>query len=326
MLLSLLLSQARAADGPPPVTVKVGGVLFAHYGYELTEGADGFNEFGIDRTYLNANATIGEKFGARLTLDSDRLKITDAAGEPADTKLRPYVKYAYLEYKGPAEGLKIRGGMIDTGYVGYYDDFWGHRFVGKHIADEAGILNTADFGVSIQGQHAKGLVSWHVAALNGEGYGKTEVDAGKTGQARITVDPLAPGGNMNLPITAFVSYGGEPSTDTTKLLYAGAVGFKMPYVVFWADYLGQSEGGVSGSAISVSAIPRIPKVAGLLLRYDMADPDTATADDGFSRLAAGPTKQLYDKVDLAVLYERTTQESAPTLPDHGLFVRAQAGF
>ena len=80
MILSLTFALSHAADDPAPAEkkkddgpkVKVSGLLFPSYGFDLTEGADGYNEFDIDRSYLRADAKLTDVLSVRLTLDANR--------------------------------------------------------------------------------------------------------------------------------------------------------------------------------------------------------------------------------------------------------------
>lgn len=328
MFLALVCSLALADDADKPAfpVVKPGGVLFAHYGYNLSDGADGYSEFAVDRVYVRADAQITKRLAARITLDADRLKATDASGAPLDTKYRVFVKHAYLEVKDVLPGIKLRAGMIDTPYTPFYDAFWGNRYITESFAKNQKLLETADLGVGAWGDHANGLVGWNVSLLNGEGYGNVEVDAGKAVQARVTIDPLAPGGTQALPVTGFASYNTHSATDTATLTWAAATGYKMPYILAWAEVLGRSEDGTSGLGYSATLNPKLPKVAGVVARYDHFDPDSSVDDDGNTLLIAGVSRDWAEKVSTSVTYERGWTDAAPDAPRHGVFVRLQAGW
>ncbi|MFN7143980.1 MAG: hypothetical protein ACK4YP_09405 [Myxococcota bacterium] len=329
MLLALAFAAfAQDNEAPKFPVVKPSGVIFARYGYDLTDGADGYNEFSLDRVYLRTDVQINKTFGARVTLDADRMKPFElGTGEEVtyDTKYRVFVKHAYLEAKdlGP---LKVRAGMVATPYTGFYDDLWGNRYITEAFSKNAGVLETADLGVQLVGKHAGGLVDWNVSVLNGEGYGKLEVDAGKAVQARLTVDPLAKLEDRDLPLTGFASYSGHPSTGVPTFVWGGAAGFQMPRLFVWAEVLGEIEGATQGFGYSATLSPRLPRYAGIIARYDHWDPDTATAGDGENLLIAGLEKDFLEKVSVAVTYEREWVDSTPDVPAHGVVVHAQAGF
>ncbi|MDP2311991.1 MAG: hypothetical protein Q8P41_03735 [Pseudomonadota bacterium] len=329
-ILALILSIAHAADDAPPKfpIVKPGGMIFARYQYDLTDGAEGANAFAVDRVYLRTDVAINKRFAARITLDADRMKpleFGDGTEATFDTKYRVFVKHAYLAVKdlGP---LELRAGMIDTPYAPYYDGFTDNRYITKSFADEFGLLDTADLGVALLGKHGDGLVDWNLSLLNGEGYGKVEVDAGKSVQARVTVDPLAKMEDRALPLTGFAAYSGHPTTGIPTLTWAGAAGFQMPRLLVWAEVMGKSEGDKSGFGYSGTLNPRLPKYAGLVFRYDHWDPDGATDDDATTALIGGVEKDFLDKVAVAVTYERSWADAMPQAAEHGIVVHMQAGF
>ncbi len=328
MILALAFSLALADDADKPAfpIVKPGGVLFAHYGYSLTDGTDGYNEFAVDRAYVRADAQITRRLAARITLDADRLKATDASGALLDTKYRVFLKHAYLEVKEVLPGIKLRVGMIDTPYTPFYDAFWGNRYISESFAKNQRLLETADLGLAVMGEHGKGLVAWNLSLLNGEGYGNVEVDAGKAVQGRVTVDPLAPSGKQGLPITGFVAYNTHAATDAATLTWAAATGYKMQYILAWAEVLGRSEDGTSGLGYSATLNPKLPGVAGLVARYDHFDPDSSADDDGNTLLIAGLSRDWAEKVSTSITYERGWTEGTPDAPAHGVFVRMQAGW
>lgn len=326
LALASIPSIAHAEDKPKP-EVEAFGMIFAHYGMDLTEGNDNTNEFGIDRAYFGAKAKMTKELGAKITLDVDRMKPveTDAGAFTYDTKYRVFLKHAYLEWKDFAPGMKVRAGMIDTPYVPFTEQFWEHRYVAKTLNDDAGNMSSADLGVNIGGTHGKGLVDWVAGVYNGEGYSKVEVDSGKSIEARVTIDPLARGEKMNLPITAFIDYHMNADADPT-ITYVTAGGFKMPYIWVWSEYTGKVEGDVSGAGLSFAVMPGMPKYGRLILKYDQWDPDTNTDKDAVTKIIGGVSHNFYDKVALAATYERVTSDAAPDAPSHGVFLRLQAGF
>lgn len=326
-MLTLLASLAFAGDPAPLPQVEAQGLVYAHWGLDLGDGARAYNEFALDRAYFGAKAQVTPKLGVRIMLDADRMKAveTDTGEFTYDTKYRVFVKYAWLEWKGFAPGLKLRAGVIDTPYQPMQDNFWGHRYVHMGLADQEKVLSTADLGVAVTGEHAKGLVSWSAGVFNGEGYGKLEVDAGKSVQARLTVDPLAPKGKFQLPLTAFVNVSTHVDADPT-ITYVGAVGLKMPWVWFLGEYLGVAEGSGGKQGISVAALPGMPKVGRVVLRYDRYDPDTTADADGYDKIITGVSHDFADKISVAATYERKMPEATGSDADHGVFVHMQAGF
>ncbi len=62
-LSALASGTAWASDDD---AVKVGGVIFSHLGADLSEGAEGASEFGVDRVYLNFKAKVSDALSTRV--------------------------------------------------------------------------------------------------------------------------------------------------------------------------------------------------------------------------------------------------------------------
>lgn len=325
--------SARAEDEKPKVSIE--GTLYTNWAIDLTEGSDLANAFNLDRMYLTAKGRPHPKLELRFTTDVGRAKaqsvdIVDASGTvttvdvPEDTALRVFVKYAWLEWKDALPGVKLRFGAVDTPFPGFYDSFWGHRFASKSLTDGAGLLDTADLGVSALGNHKDGLLSWHLGVHNGAGYKNPEEDRTKAVQLRMTVDPLKGEDDRKLPISGFVSY--EPTQDgDPRILALGAVGASIPNLLVWGEGLTVRD-GASGVGASGTVMPRIPDVGNLYVRVDWLDPDTDTDDDAATTLIGGVSRRFADKVQGAVQFEQATAQASASIPERVASVRLDAGF
>lgn len=328
LALALLLHASPAIAGEAPPLPQFDGLIFMQWGIDVSEGKDLANALDVTRAYFGARQDVGEHVAARVLIDAGR--------GPDAGKQWVFVKNAYAEWKDPAPGVKLQAGMIGTPYIGYAEKFWGQRYAQKAFADEYKLLSSADFGLGASGSHAGGLLDWHLVAVNGEGYGKPEVDATKTFQARVSVDPLAKGGKLNLVLTGFGSYGTaaadiDPDTDGKQvgdatLQYAGALGFRMENLVVWGEYDGRQVGDATTAGWSATLMPRAQKVGAVYARYDHFDPDADAADDATDRIILGVSHDFAKKVGLAVQYDRAMPEASPETPAHGVYLKAQAGF
>jgi len=320
------------AEGKP--RIDWGALIFAHYGYMLGEEAEHYNEFDIDRAYLTARSKLSNNLGVRFTTEVGRAEPqgVDVDGDgssdievPEDEKIRVFLKYAYLEWD-VTDDVKLRFGSAGSAFVGYYDDFWGQRYIAKAFTDDHSILDSADIGVHALGSHADGLFSWQSSLVNGEGYGSAEVSATKALQARVTVDPMA-SQESSLPISAFISQDVmAPDEEDPVTTLAGAAGYSMEYLTFWGEYAVQSQANLTGAGYSATIMPKIPDVLNLLARYDHWDPDGETDEDAQTTIRTGITRDFLKKVSGALTYERTTTEAALDVPEHGVYIRMQAGF
>ncbi len=317
--LALSVSTYALAQDAEPLAPKVtpGGVVAAHYGYILTDGEEGYNEFALDRAYLQLDGKVNDTFSARIIVDASRA---------ADATHRVFVKNAYIEAKEALGPVTVQAGVIGTPYLGQYDDFWGNRYIAGGLAEEVGVLAGADLGASLSAKHAEGKLDWNVAVLNGEGFNNLEIDAGKTAQGRVTFNPMAGNEGMTLPINGFVSYAGDATDDTPAITYAASVGFQIPVLRVWGEFLGRAEDGVSGMGYSATVVGRIPDVVDVILRYDHWDPTGDVEGDDVNKLIAGIDKDFNSHVGRALTYERGWSGGAPDAPTHGVFVHTALGF
>jgi hypothetical protein len=338
--LAMLSLAAFAADSPPathpeeqPPTVKVSGLLYAHYGFDLTEGQDDFNSFDLDRTYLRLDAKLTDQLSTRLTLDSNRedsqtVALADGTevDVPGDSRLRVFVKHAWLSWKA-SDAFELKGGMVDTPFLPFTEAYQGLRWTARTFLDDNKLESTTDLGVMATGKVAEGRFSYGVGVYNGEFFSKPEVGSGKSVQVRLTVDPLAGGERkISLPISGFVDENLHEDPVGPALTWAGDVGFAHPNLLVQAQVAGRSQDGVSGLGQSFQLVPRVPDVGYLYTRLDHWDPDGAAADDGDVKVIGGVGHDFFTKVSLGVQYEQTMYEAADATPVRGVFLRTQAGF
>jgi len=319
----------------PEITVS--GQIMPTYSLDLTEGAENFNQFDISRSYLRAEAKMSN-WGVRITLDADRQKSqeidvsslvgSDAVIEvPADSKMRVFLKHGWIEYR-TGVGIKGRFGMIETPLLPFQEKFEGYRWIAKQPMDNFKLLSSADLGVALYGEQAKGMVNWAAGIYNGEGYSSPEVTAGKSMEGRIAVDPMAQqAGKMSLPIVGYIRYSGSGVDGVpATLTWNGGLGYKMKYLTFAGNAFGTSTDGASAFGYSIEGVPKIPKYGFLYVRYDHMDPSKDTEDDGYGYMWAGLGHSFSAGVDFALTYETgmtdvsgDTNTSAIVLHANGVF-------
>lgn len=318
-------------EAPPKPTVQVGALVFPRYTLDLSEGSDGFNGFDIDRAYLRTDAKLSDRFAARLTLDANRMSavtVTLPDGTeldvPADTRLRVFVKHAWLEVK-PVDDVQVRFGMVDTPYLPVEEQITGMRWLFRAFLDDVKLASTTDLGVSAAGKHAGGRLGWGVGVYNGEFFSAPEVDSGKSFQARVTVDPLAGTDRLKLPITVYAEEELH-ADDDAETLAGGMVGFVHSHFVAEAQLDAHLTGGVTGVGVSAVVRPQLPDVGFAVARVDRYDPDGATADDAQVKLWAGLGRDFLEKVSLATLFEATLPEAEDATQTLAVVVHGQVGF
>ncbi len=323
-ILSCILAAAIVLPGSQALAdIKVKGKIYGNWAMSLDDDADNYNAFNVTRAYVTVKSDINESFATRVTTDIGLVKNSD------DTKLRSFLKYAYLEWKNPLDGLKIRFGAAGTGLVGHHDKFMNRRWVEKSFTDRTKILSSSDFGIHAMGKHADGMFTYQASIMNGEGYGKVEDSKDKTAQLRLTVDPLS-GGEMSLPISAFVSYG--LGSEETDLVAAATVGFDFEYGKAWGEFVMPTQGDIKGMGYMATLLPKIGDIGSLMLRFDAYDPNTDVDHDETTKLYAGFTRDFAKKVNAGLFYERETSTSVDdagaTSDDvsQAIFIKMQAGF
>lgn len=321
-------TEKEAKSGP---SVKAGGVVMPRYSYEIAPDGGGANEFDLDRSYIRLDAKLDDRFAARVTVDANQQSPVDVTlpdgtevEVPADTRLRVFLKHAWLEYR-PVSDVQVRFGMVDTPFLPWEESFENLRYLFKSFLDDVKLESTTDFGLSASGKHAKGLLGWGAGVYNGEFYTSPEVDAGKSFQARVSIDPLAPGGEASLPVGVFVDEELHTGADAETVV-GGLAGFDHDYLLVTAQVDAHLLGGLTGLGESALIRPNVPDVGFLIGRVDHFDPDTATDADGQLRLWAGLGRDLREKVSVAALFEMTTFEDAAEDPIETVAVHSQIGF
>ena len=126
-ILSCILVAAIILPGSQALAdTKVKGKIYGNWAMSLDDDDDYKNQFKVTRAYVTVKSDINESFATRVTTDIGLIKEYEE-----DTKLRSFLKYAYLEWKNPLDGLKIRFGAAGTGLVGHHDKFMNRRWVEK---------------------------------------------------------------------------------------------------------------------------------------------------------------------------------------------------
>lgn len=161
--------RADAADG------KLSGVMFADYYSVLS--ADGAevklpekqNAFRFRRVYFTYDRPTSDRFDVRVRFEAND------AGFGSRTKMTPFVKHAYVKWKG-AFGGDLYIGESGTPSWAVAEKVWGYRSIEKTVLDLNGIGSSADIGLALKG-HA-GSATYHVMIANGPGQ-RPERDNGK---------------------------------------------------------------------------------------------------------------------------------------------------
>lgn len=287
----------------------VGGRIYASYSFDLSEGAEYFNEFDVDRAYIDVKSKVTDRVNIRITTDVGRL----ADGE-ADAKMLSYLKYAYLEVNEVAPGVKLRFGMAGLGLIATHEDFWGHRWVEKSFTDRSKLHSSSDIGLHAIGLH--GQLSWQGGLINGSGYGNQEDDASKKAQLQVGYDLLK--GEDSAPLYLFVSH--EVGAEAPVTLAAAAGGYSSKVATVWLEGVTEMQGDRIGLGYSVSLVPHFGK-NNLVLRYDDWDVDTELDDDNARYALAGVSHDFAEKLSAGINYKYRLDEE-----EHGVHIQMRVGF
>ena len=310
--LLLVLLQCLVVYGQKTSEIK--GVVFADYNYHLKShkfGGQDRNAFSIRRIYFTFENNITAGMKMRFRLESAHGKYG------ATSKIHPFVKHAYLEWKNLIPRHKLYLGIAETNAFKNSEKYWGYRSVEKTIMDLNKISSSADMGIALKGDLFGDMAHHWLTIFNGTGYGSSEVDRYKkigyafwmTPIAGLMIEGYADYENQDpdAPQTATVfkqarDYNGSSEYYTVK----GFLGYKHPRFTFGAEAFirtnqesgikdvtiadnavaGYSKADVKrlGFSIFGSLITPVPKLKAFS-RYDYYDPNTR--DDVYTRFADG---------------------------------------
>lgn len=309
MMIFLLLMVVAVGNVIEAAETRLEGVLMGGYTAYLSEfkadgtGANDFNAFMINRIYLTGSAKLSEKMNGKIVLEGNSLTAGNAI----------FLKLAYLEWKGLADGLTVAAGLAGTPWRGFEEGIWKYRFVEKIQEDLESLLKPADHGVKATYQlpGKSGVVEAMVS--NGEGFSAVEVSRDKDVQARVIVVPLP----ESLKEFSFSVYGlyGKANTDRRRERVMALVAYDQPswtvagsMITAWDQATGG--GGVTtqfGFSIYGSVI--LSESWGVLARMDSFDPDVDVASNKRTRVIAGFSYDCGEGVKLALTDHWVIQEA-----------------
>ncbi len=203
-------SPSSTPDPAPQTTVtsrspvQVGGQFFITYRDGRSGGAP-FSDFFINRGYINLRAEVLPWLRGRITPDIAVDREGDGEG---DLELR--LKYCYISADLPAIGFltapSVEFGLHGRPWLEFEQKVNLYRVQGPMFLERGDILNSADFGASIQAlfggempeEYQKNVSSSYpgrygsvtVGIFNGGGYHAIEHNLNKSIEGRISLRPL----------------------------------------------------------------------------------------------------------------------------------------
>jgi hypothetical protein len=345
---------AQAPSQPAAPTVSVSGLIFGNYQYHLSGANKEFNQFLLDRAYVNVRATVSERMSIRVTTDVFQ------SGDQNGWTIR--AKYAYLQYdfleRAGWTGV-ARAGMLHNVMVEQVEQFW-PRFMSPVTLERSGGFASADVGAATLVTLPSRWGELYAHVVNGPGYTRRETDRFKDFAARLTLTPLAgrvSGLLSGLSISPWFYEGATASTfvrgggggaiapigsGLPRDRYGVIAGIRDPRLTIGGeiarmhtvtDALGPGPAVtrvVSDVRANIwSAYGTLRPLAftnesgrsrfGLIARYDGVEANTAT-DERYHFLIAGLLADVNPRSTLALDYqEQLTNSGAPALPAPGAF-------
>lgn len=165
-----MLFGALSGYGQNVTVIK--GLVFADYYYTIQyhdPSIENQNAFNFRRIYLTVENNITKNLKVRFRLESSHEKYGTA------TKIRPFVKHAFLEWNDLIPNHKLYFGIAETNAFKNAEIYWGYRSIEKNAMDLNKIGASADMGIGLKGDINKVIHHW-LTVHNGTGFGSAEVD------------------------------------------------------------------------------------------------------------------------------------------------------
>lgn len=317
-------SQEKKEEKKP---VKIEGIVFADYRYDLTDGKKNINSFEVSRVYLTAKKEVSEYAKLRITLEIDTTKRFE---DSADDKLKdggiPFLKYAYLELPKIIKDNKIYFGLVEMPWIGYEEKIWGNRFVSKVFPDLIGKIKSADRGIEISGKKSGENfgIDYALAIVNGEGVTGEERNKYKDFQARISFQP-AKKTIEGLKIHSLLSLG---NSDKDKKRDRNLFGLSMEDKAYHAmfSYLNTKDDKTKGKGYSVHSSYKLNERNSIFARLDDFDPDDAKADDGYKIIILGCSYKVTDGVRASLDYQTKNYEDATKKDEKKVYLHLEVKY
>ncbi len=326
----MLLSLIAISGSLKAAETAVHGRLYSHWEYDMTDGADGMNEFGLGRAYVTVKSKLSDFTSVRITSDFRKAKIDDNG----KVKARYYViiKYGYLDWK-PSFGkkaLKFRFGLQPTPYIDFQNKMWGRRYLSKTVSDLNKFLTSSDAGASLYlalGQKGK-FGSLFFGVFNGTSYSSLgDLNKQKDFNFFAKIKPFSNNDDFKKSVIVAQYYKGTQNMlfdDTTLagdykndlvsvgalLAYRGLLhlGMDMNWHTEGAG-VGNVDSKESGSSFhgtlflgEIVKDSKFMSTMNLFGRYDIFDPNTDASNDAEKMFIVGfecnPTKGFKASVNL----------------------------
>ncbi|UCG61490.1 MAG: hypothetical protein JSV52_14420 [Candidatus Zixiibacteriota bacterium] len=207
----LITAKVNAAE------TNIGGNLFAHWMMDLSDEADSFNEFALERAYVDIKSTLSDYTSVRLTTD---LRSADVDGSEVYNII---IKYAHVDWRPAfANGIiTLRLGIQPTHYIDMMNKLWGRRYLAKTVSDDRKFLTSSDIGAGVVFRLGEKSKTGYVAAniWNGTSYSDIEeMNKQKDFSGFFYLTPLADDPDFKLTAMQAQVYLGTQNEELGMLL------------------------------------------------------------------------------------------------------------
>lgn len=322
-------SALAAQEAPVP---KISGYMFGDYYWIVTNhrsDLEGRNGFWFRRIYFTVDESLNETWAIRF-----RLELNSPGDFRSRANLTPYVKDAYLRWKGGRH--EVYFGISPTPTWEVIEALWGYRSVEKTPLDLQRMGTARDFGVAARGSLDKGRkFRYHLMIGNGLGTEGADVDKGKKGFLSLGFYP-----DDRWVVEVYGDWEDRPGS-TDRWTWQAFLAYRTPQFRAGLQYAHQTRQGSPNTHLNVGSVFLVVQptsAVALLARYDrMFDPNPEgdriayipldpTAKSNL--IVAGVDFRLHARVHLIPNIEYVWYDTPPagSRPKSDLFLRGTVFF
>ena len=296
LLMPGILRSQQASD------VKISGLAYNAYYYNLSENSNDKNGFDLTRLYLTFKKPLSKNIGIRVTTDIGRVSNDQEKGY-----YRLYLKYGYIEFKKPAWKLKVLAGLHYVPLLAFQEHIWGYRSISKMLTDLEYKQTSSDLGLKLHGQLPRDFGEYVFSFVNGEGYNRPEHGKHKGFYGRLTIRPL-PATIHGLRLTGFMSHIQHNQESSTEV-NTGFATFESNRMTLCAE-LSMGNDKISDLktnfwGYSLFGFYKVNPKWTLIGRVDWFDPDTEIDENAHRREVLGVGYWINKSVELIFDYQGT---------------------
>ena len=191
-----------AGSTPPDDTqrVSVGAVIYYDYTFQTdpkVKDAAGnevsFNNFQVQRAYINIQGQLSHVVAFRITPDIARLTDGSLNGSQVFRVKYAFAQFNLDQWTGSWKSTWMRMGVQQTPYIDFWEGIYRYRFQGTTFIERVGSASSSDAGISFHSNIPNNYGDFHVGIYNGENYGAAEVNNEKGFEVRGTLRPFGRG-------------------------------------------------------------------------------------------------------------------------------------